>query len=77
MESKKAYLVRYDTSWVGKSTGFVTIMGSDSLDSALKAMKTSRQPAHILHQASNLELYEIDDRLVWLDDHGREHPAPR
>ena len=76
MESKKAYVVRYDGSSNGQSKDLVILTRSDSLDSAIEAMQASRYTAHVLHQASNLELHKIGERLIWLDSNGSECPAP-
>ena len=33
--------------------------------------------AHIWHEGSGLEMHKIGDRLIWLDEYGREHREPR
>ena len=71
------YEVRYDDDSGGTTYGKpVVLRRTDSLEPAIAAAEAAPHKAYVVHIASGLHRVRIQDRFVWLDPHGREHPQP-
>ncbi len=74
MTAMSTYSAQYDDDG---SPNPVVLLRTDSLNKAVAATEADGGGnAYVRHVASGLQRYLFQDRTVWLDDHGAEHPQP-
>jgi len=74
----KRYCARYDDHLVGMFMPTQVVIGeSDSLTEILAIAAKFGRGAYVAHVPTDLQRYEIEGRVVWLERHGNEHPTPR
>jgi DNA-binding CsgD family transcriptional regulator len=69
----KKYRIQTDNPSGGKP---VVHGEADTLSHALVIAQYSGPTVQVLHTPSNLMRTMLNGRFCWIDDHGREHPAP-
>lgn len=69
----KTYTVQYDSEDAPKS---IILDRTESLAEAIRLSEAARNNAYVLHVALDLQRRVVAGRALWLDSHGREHPAP-